>query len=155
MFIAVLAIGLVVGWIVDDESLPVAEVGQPAPDFTVDIIDGGSFTLSERQGQPVVINLWASWCPPCRTEIPDISAFAEANPNTIVIGVSVEDSEQGARDFAAEIGASYPLALGTPAVEDAYPNIGLPTTYVVDEDGVITQIINGMVDEEILTTAVG
>ena len=155
MFIAVLAIGLVVGWIVDDESLPVAEVGQPAPDFTVDIIDGGSFTLSERQGQPVVINLWASWCPPCRTEIPDISAFAEANPNTIVIGVSVEDSEQGARDFAAEIGASYPLALGTPAVEDAYPNIGLPTTYVVDEDGVVTQIINGMVDEEILTTAVG
>jgi len=155
VFIVVLTIGLVVGWIVGGDSVAVAAVGQPAPDFTVEIIDGDSFTLSEWQGQPVVINLWASWCAPCRTEIPDISAFADANPNAVVVGVAVEDSEQSARDFAAEIGASYPLALGTTAVEDAYPNFGLPVTYIVDEDGVVTQIINGIVDEETLTTAIG
>lgn len=155
VFVAVVAIGLLVGWIVTGDSAAVAEVGQTAPDFTVEIIDGGSFTLSEQEGQPVVVNLWASWCAPCRTEIPDISAFADANPDTVVIGVAIEDSEQGARDFAAEIGASYPLALGTSAVEDAYPNFGLPVTYILDEHGVVTRIINGIVDEEILTTAVG
>lgn len=155
MFIAVIAVGLLVGWIIDRDSVAVAEVGATAPDFTVEVIDGGTFTLSEHRGQPVVINLWASWCPPCRAEIPAISAYAEANPGTVVVGLAVEDSEEGARDFAAEIGASYPLALGTPAVEDAYPNLGLPATYIVDEDGVVTQIINGIVDEETLTTAIG
>lgn len=155
IFIAVVVLGLVVGWIVDRDTLAVAEVGAMAPDFTVDVIDGGSFTLSDHRGRPVVVNLWASWCPPCRAEIPDISAYAKANPETVVVGLAVEDSEQAARDFAAEIGASYPLALGTPAVEDAYPNLGLPATYVVDETGVVSQIINGIVDEDILTTAVG
>lgn len=155
MFIAVVVLGLAVGWIVDSDSVAVAEVGSTAPDFTVEVIEGGSFTLSEHRGQPVVINLWASWCPPCRAEIPDISAYAEANPGTAVVGLAVEDSEHGARDFAAEIGASYPLALGTPGVEDAYPNLGLPATYIIDENGVVKQIINGIVDEDTLTTAVG
>lgn len=155
VFLAVVAIGLVVGWMVSSDSAGVAEVGQPAPDFTVEVIDGGTFTLSEQQGQPVVINLWASWCAPCRTEIPDISAFADANPGTVVIGVAIEDAEESSREFAAEIGASYPLALGTSAVEDAYPNFGLPVTYLLDENGVVTRIINGIVDEETLTSAIG
>jgi thiol-disulfide isomerase/thioredoxin len=119
------------------------------------VIDGGTFTLSEAKGRPVIVNLWASWCPPCRAEIPDISAFAEANPDVTIIGVAVEDAEQTAREFAAEIDASYPLALGTTAVEDAYPNLGLPATYVIDENGVVTDIINGIVDEEILSSAIG
>ncbi len=155
VFIAVILLGLLVGWIVDRDSVAVAEVGGTAPDFTVEVIEGGNFTLSDHRGKPVVINLWASWCPPCRAEIPDISAYATANPGTVVVGLAVEDSEQRAREFAAEIGASYPLAFGTPAVEDAYPNLGLPATYILDENGIVTQIINGIVDEEILTTAIG
>ncbi len=155
MFIAVITLGLLVGWIFDRDSATVAELGAEAPDFTVEVIEGGQFTLSEHRGRPVVINLWASWCPPCRAEIPDISAYAVANPGTVVVGLAVEDSEQSARDFAAEIGASYPLALGTPAFEDAYPNLGLPATYIIDENWVVEQIINGIVDEDILATAVG
>ena len=143
-----MVVGLVVGWIVDGNSVAVAEIGEPAPDFTVEVIDGGTFTLSESRGRPIVLNFWASWCAPCRAEIPDISAFALAHPDVQVIGVSVEDSEPAAREFAAEIEASYPLALGTQEVEDAYPRLGLPATYLIDPDGVVTDIINGIVNED-------
>lgn len=130
-------------------------MGGQAPDFTVDVMDGSSFTLSETRGRPVVVNFWASWCAPCRAEIPEISAFADANPNVQVIGVAVQDTEVESRAFAEEIGASYPLALGTPAVEDAYPVLGLPATYIIDENGNVAEIVNGIVDEELLTELVG
>ena len=155
MFVAVLAAGLTVGWVLGQSPTVVAEVGSLAPEFEVEVIGGGTFSLSERKGNPVVVNLWASWCPPCREEIPDISAFASANPDVTVVGVAVEDADQTAREFAGEIGASYPLALGTVDFEDAYPNLGLPVTYIIDENGVVTDIINGIVDEESLATAVG
>ncbi|HUG08306.1 MAG TPA: TlpA disulfide reductase family protein [Acidimicrobiia bacterium] len=150
MFVAVLVAGLIVGWIVRSGPTEIAQIGQPAPEFSVEVFDGATFTLSEARGTPVVVNLWASWCPPCREEIPDISAFAEAHPEVQVIGVAVEDAERSARDFAAEIGASYPLAMGTTGFEDAYPNLGLPATYIIDSNGTITDVFNGIVDEEIL-----
>lgn len=150
MFVLVVVAGLVVGWIVRSGPPEVAQIGEPAPDFSVELLEGGTFTLSETGRGPVVVNLWASWCPPCREEIPDISAFAEANPNVQVIGVAVEDREASAREFANEIGASYPLAMGTTGFEDAYPNLGLPATYIIDADGTVTDIFNGIVDDEIL-----
>lgn len=155
MFVVVLAVGLTIGWIVSGGSDNVAQPGEPAPDFTVEVIEGGDFTLSEQRGQPVVLNFWASWCEPCRVEIPDISTFAETHPDVVVIGVSVQDAEQTARSFAAEVDASYPLALGTEDVEDAYPTFGLPATYVLDENGVVTEVFNGIVDENILADVVG
>jgi len=148
-------VGLAIGWIVGSSSGETAEVGAPAPNFTVEVIDGGTFTLSETRGQPVVLNFWASWCAPCREEIPDISAYAESNPDVAVIGVAVRDIEENSRRFAGDIDAGYPLALGTSAVEDAYPAFGLPYTVIIDEDGVVTQIFNGIVDENVLTDLVG
>lgn len=155
MFVLVVAAGLAIGWIVGSSSGETVEVGSPAPDFTVEVIDGGTFTLAEARGQPVVLNFWASWCAPCREEIPDISAYADANPDVTVVGVAVRDIEQNARRFADEIGASYPLALGTSEVEDAYPAFGLPYTVIIDSGGVVTQIFNGIVDEDLLTDLVG
>ncbi|HEX6220337.1 MAG TPA: TlpA disulfide reductase family protein [Acidimicrobiia bacterium] len=155
MFVLVVAAGLAIGWIVGSSSGETVEVGSPAPDFTVEVIDGGTFTLAEARGQPVVLNFWASWCAPCREEIPDISAYADANPDVTVVGVAVRDIEQNARRFADEIRASYPLALGTSEVEDAYPAFGLPYTVIIDSGGVVTQIFNGIVDEDLLTDLVG
>jgi thiol-disulfide isomerase/thioredoxin len=155
VFLLVIAVGLLVSWIVRSGPPEVAEVGLRAPDFTVEVIDGGTFTLSDHQGGPVVVNLWASWCPPCREEIPDISAYASANPEVTVVGVAVEDAEQTAREFAAQIGASYPLALGTVEFEDAYPNLGLPATYVIDGSGTVTNIHTGIIDEPTLADLVG
>ncbi|HUF16272.1 MAG TPA: TlpA disulfide reductase family protein [Acidimicrobiia bacterium] len=146
-------IGLAIGWAFGGTTA-VAAIGEQAPDFTVEVFDGGSFTLSEA-GKPVVLNFWASWCVPCRTEIPDISAFAAANPEIQVVGVAVEDTERSARGFAAEVVASYPLALGTDEIEEAYPRIGLPATYIIDADGVVTDIYNGIVTEDLLSELLG
>lgn len=153
VFVLVVVAGLVIGWIVGRDSGVVAETGEPAPDFTVELIDGGTFTLSAARGQPVIVNLWASWCAPCREEIPDISAFATAHPEVTVVGVAVQDPEKSAREFAATIGATYPLALGTTEFEDAYPHLGLPATFVIDENGTVIEVINGIVNEEILADA--
>jgi thiol-disulfide isomerase/thioredoxin len=156
VFVQVLAVGLAIAWALGSgDSTQVAALGEPAPDFVAEVIDGGSFRLSEHTGKPVVINFWASWCAPCRTEIPDISEYAEANPEVSVVGIAVEDAEGPAREFAAEVGASYPLALGTDAIEDAYPRLGLPVTYVIDPDGTVAHVFNGIITPETLTEAVG
>lgn len=149
IFIAVIAVGLLVGWIFKPGSPEVAQVGKPAPDFTVELIDGGEVTLSELDG-PIVLNLWASWCSPCRVEIPDISTYAQAHPEVTVLGVAVQDVDSASREFAAKVGAQYPLALGTDQVEAAYPVLGLPATFVIDQNMVVVEFYNGIVTPEIL-----
>jgi cytochrome c biogenesis protein CcmG/thiol:disulfide interchange protein DsbE len=154
VFLGVVAIGLVLGWILKSPGdTEVARLGAPAPDFTVELIAGGTFNLAaqlKREDKPVLVNLWASWCIPCRTETPDISEFALAHPEIMVIGVAVEDTENGARAFAAEFDPAYDLAFGTPEFEESYPRFGLPTTYVIGENGELEQQFNGIVTIEVL-----
>ena len=149
VFVGVIVVGLLLGWLLRSGETEVAAVGSPAPDFTVPLISGGTFTLSEHDSV-VVVNQWASWCIPCRTEIPEISAFADANPDVTVVGVAVEDTPDAARDFAREVMASYDLGLGNVEFESAYPRLGLPVTYVIDERGRVSDIVNGIVTREAL-----
>lgn len=155
VFLAVVGVGLLIGWLFRTTPGDAAEIGARAPDFTVEVIDGGTFTLSAAQGRPVVLNFWASWCNPCREEIPAISAYADANPDVTVIGVAVKDVDEDSREFASQIGASYPLAYGTVEIEDTYPLLGLPGTYIIDPEGVVTDIHNGIIDAATLTDLVG
>lgn len=145
-------IGLIVAWAIDGSDRT-ATAGEPAPDFTVELLGGGNFSLDGHiadDGRPLLLNLWASWCAPCREEMPDLSAFAEANPDVAVIGVAVRDRPEDARAFAAEIGVGYPLALSNSSFEESYPNFGLPVTYFIREDGVIREVHNGIVTSETL-----
>ena len=155
---AVIVVGLAIGWALQDRTVDEARIGQPAPDFEVNVIDGGTFSLSEHlesDGRPLVLNLWASWCLPCRTEIPEISAFAENNPDHRVLGVAVDDTETAATDFARSIGASYDLAIGDSEFEAAYPRIGLPVTYFIDSSGTVTDVFNGILNEATLVDLTG
>jgi cytochrome c biogenesis protein CcmG/thiol:disulfide interchange protein DsbE len=148
--VAVLAAGLLVAWAIDDGA-EVAEVGSAAPDFTVDLIGGGTFSLSRHvaeDGRPLILNLWASWCVPCRDEMPALSEFASEHPEVALLGVAVEDAVADSEEFAAEIGVSYPLSLGDEEFRASYPSFGLPATYYVDGEGTIVEMINGIVDEE-------
>ncbi len=150
MFVGVVVIGLAVAWAIGDRGV-VAQAGEPAPDFTVDVLDGGTFSLSDHiadDGRPLIINLWASWCAPCRKEMPDLSAFAGEHPEIEVVGVAVEDSLEEARTFAAEIDPEYALAYGDEAFEEAYHNFGLPVTYFLDADGTVTEVFNGILTPE-------
>jgi thiol-disulfide isomerase/thioredoxin len=98
-------------------------VGEPAPLFVL---------------ETVVLNFWASWCVPCRTEMPEFDRFATAHPEVTVIGVAVEDTEEAARAFAAEVGVGYPLGLDD-SIGDLYPRLGLPTTYVIRQGVVVSK----------------
>jgi cytochrome c biogenesis protein CcmG/thiol:disulfide interchange protein DsbE len=156
VFLGVLAIGLTLAWAFGGG--PVATVGEPAPDFSVEMIDGGTFTLAGHiadDGRPLLINLWSSGCVPCRKEIPTLSAFAETHPGMAVIGVAVEDIPRESLALATELDPVYPIAYGTAEFEDSYRNFGLPVTYFLDEDGVVTEVYNGMLTEETLAERTG
>lgn len=126
----------------------------PAPDFAVTTLDGGSFVLSDHlatDGRPVILNLWASWCLPCRAEMPAIDAFASDHPDVLIIGIAVQDDPQSAADFADEIGVAYPLAVDErDEVNNSYQPLGLPATFLISTEGDIVQRVFGGVTEESL-----
>ncbi len=157
VFVGVVAIGLAVAWAFGGTPTT-AQTGETAPDFSVELIDGGEFSLArhiEEDGRPLVVNLWASWCAPCREEIPALSAFAESHPDVAVLGVAVEDRPEESRLLAGQLDPAYPLALGVPGFESAYPNFGLPITYFLDGNGAVTEVYNGILTEEKLAERFG
>jgi thiol-disulfide isomerase/thioredoxin len=128
------------------------EVGAIAPDFVVPTLDGGEFSLAghlEADGRPVFLNLWASWCFPCREEMPAIDAAAERHPEVHFIGVVVDDDEAPAREFVGERNIGYEIGVDDDrVVKDAYRVWAMPSTYLIAGDGTIVQQIFGPMDLE-------
>ena len=135
------------------EDLASADLGEsdPAPDFSVPTIDGSRFSLSEHlaeSGDPVILNLWASWCAPCRAEMPALDAAAARHPAVKFVGVAVQDDLQAAEEFATELGVSYTIGLDQrDEVNALYPTFGLPVTYIISGSGVILEPLYGELDE--------
>ena len=126
---------------------------EPAPTFALPTLDGSTFDLDEHiaaDGRPVVLNLWASWCPPCRAEMPDIDKVATEQSDVLFVGVAVNDETDKARDFAEEIGISYTIAFDDGTVDDAYQVIALPATFFITGDGTIAKSHFGIVTVESL-----
>ena len=125
--------------------------GDSAADFTVMTLDGGGFTLSEHledDGRPVFLNMWASWCPPCKAEMPDINAASQAHEDVKFIGVAVNDDPAASADFATSTGITYTIGFDTEGtVGDEYQVRGLPATYIISADGIILETIFGAVSE--------
>jgi thiol-disulfide isomerase/thioredoxin len=115
--------------------------GTLAADFDIELLSGGTFALSEHfanDGRPVVLNFWASWCPPCREEMPDFDLVATERTDVLVLGIAVEDDPAAARAFGNEIGVRYPLGIDeSGAIANRFPYLGLPTTWFIDSDGII------------------
>jgi len=165
-FIAVIATGVAAyswsqGQTADDppttvslDDLAAGNLGatDPAPDFTVPTLDGGRFTLSQHLAdtdQPLVLNLWASWCAPCRAEMPALDAAAARHEGVTFLGVAVQDDLQAAEEFATELGIQYPIGLDErDEVNALYPTLGLPVTYLISAEGSILQPIYGGLDAE-------
>lgn len=127
------------------------ETAEIAPIFSIPTASGEEFSLSEHlatDGRPVFLNLWASWCFPCREEMPAIDRSSQSHPDVAFIGVSVQDSTADATSFAEEIGVTYTIGFDeNDAVDDAYTPLGLPASYIISAKGVILERIFGRVTE--------
>ena len=106
-----------------------------APEFALLDLDNQVVRLSDYRGKTVVLNFWATWCGPCRFEIPAFSRFAKSNPDIVVIGVAADGSAEELRDAARELGLSYKVLMGTRKTLKEYGVETFPTTVVVGPDG--------------------
>lgn len=118
-----------------------------APAFTLADLDGATVSLADYRGKTVVLNFWATWCAPCRAEIPELTAYAQENPEVPVLGVVVPSNE-GARlkEIVQRFGPGYPVLVADDAVERAYRLSVFPTTVVVRPDGSVAVRHEGAVD---------
>ncbi len=131
-----------------DAQIPSPREGFPAPDFTLTDFDGAPVTLHSLRGQVVILNVWASWCGPCRAEMPALQRVYDANRarGLVTLGVNstVQDTANAARDFARAMNVTFPLALDYDgAVTTRYRVQALPTTFILDRRGVIRSVIVG------------
>ncbi len=128
-----------------------------APDFELTDLEGDAFSLSQFKGKPVLLNFWATWCPPCRKEMPDLQAFDEKYGEQVqVLGVNWDyqsDVSEEVREFLDEYDITYPNVLDKSGeVFVKYQLTGLPVTYWIDEEGVIRGIWFGAMKEEDIVT---
>ena len=115
-----------------------AAVGGPAPNFAFFLADGRGADLASLQGKPVVLNFWATWCGPCRAEMPDLVALHEGNPDVVVLEVNVREKLAAVEEFAAEFGMTMPIVLDREGeIQRAYGVRNMPTTVFVKADGAI------------------
>ena len=146
-------IGPVALGLVDDREV---KIGQPVPDFVLEDLDGQPVRLSDFRGKTVVLNFWASWCPPCRAEMPDLLEVYEdrlAQGDLVVIAVDklAEDSRGAVVDFAEEFGLTFPVLFdASDEVSQRYGVRGLPSTFFIDRDGVLRSRTLGPVFGDLL-----
>lgn len=155
IFIGALLLGLL--WIgisrVDNPSAgssapPNPQTGFTAPDFTLPALDDQPVTLTDLRGKVVVLNLWASWCPPCRAEMPALNAVYEKyrDQGLVVLGLNTtyQDDEAGARTAIRDWGLTFPIVFDRAgATSRQYRVQAMPTTFFIGRDGVIRDMVFG------------
>ena len=141
-------------------AIPAPQAGFAAPDFTLKTPDGTSYTLSELHGQAVLVNLWATWCPPCRAEMPAIERMYQEykDQGFIVLGVNMtyQDAPLEVVPFTQEYGLTFPILLEeTGDVAGVYQLRSLPTSLFIGRDGIIQEVvIGGPMSEALLRTRI-
>jgi peroxiredoxin len=130
--------------------------GDLAPDFELLTMDNQSIRLSDLRGQKVIVNIWATWCPPCRAEMPDMQAFYEQEKENgvTILAVNLIETEQSVESvdaFLKEFGITFPVVLDKGnQVSDQYQAISIPTSYVLDTQGVIQHKMIGPMTKEMM-----
>ncbi|NMP30585.1 TlpA family protein disulfide reductase [Thalassotalea sp. M1531] len=124
-------------------------VGQAAPDFTLKNMQGVNLNLTEQRGNIILINFWASWCGPCRKEMPVLQALQDKYQDlgVKVWGINVEQENQAGRDFLKDLDLSFSIFFDeTNALSKTYQVEAMPTTVIVDRDGVVRYVYQGYRD---------
>lgn len=136
---------------------PAGFAGEPAPVFPLHDDAGAPVSLASYRGRIVVMNLWGTWCPPCRAEMPELQRLADAygSRGVFVVGVNQGESADRARAFAQALRIRYPIWLDDrQQYGRAFTALGLPTTVVVGRDGVVIRGYDGALTYEQLRGAV-
>jgi thiol-disulfide isomerase/thioredoxin len=110
---------------------------KPVPSFTVQTLDGQTISSSTWRGKVTLLNFWATWCPPCKAEIPDLIALQNKYRDQLqIIGISEDETPDVVRRFIAEHRINYPVVMATPDIQRALPGVsGLPTSFMLDREG--------------------
>ena len=119
------------------------------PAFTVTALDGRSMSSADWRGKVVLVNFWATWCPPCRAEIPDLIALQEKyREHLVIVGIAEDEgSVDVVKRFVAEHKINYPIIMSTPELRKIFPEVmALPTTFVLDREGNLAQKNVGMLN---------
>ena len=117
-----------------------------APDFTLRTVNGPNLRLKEQRGQVVMVNFWATWCGPCRQEMPHLNRLYDKYRKSgfVLLGVNVDDDPQSAIDLANKLGIKFPVLLDTDkAVSRQYDLSTMPSTVLIDRDGKVRQVHQG------------
>jgi len=128
------------------------EIGKLAPDFELSSLDGQVVSLSDFRGKPVFLNFWATWCGPCKFEMPFIQEMYEglSSEGLVVLAVNIREDPARVREFVATFGFTFPVLLAAePAVPLAYNIRGIPATFFIDENGIIQDIKIGAFSSEV------
>ena len=114
-------------------------IGKTAPDFELESLDGKKVKLSDYRGKRVILNFWASWCPPCREEMPEFQRiYTENSEKLVIIGVNLQESRENAESFVKKLGITFPILLDPNAqIKDMYNVFTQPVTYFIDSNGKI------------------
>lgn len=117
-------------------------LGQLAPDFTLEGAGGGPVRLAGLRGTPVLLNFWATWCVPCRKEMPDFQQVHDSRAGRLaVVAVDLGESAQQVSDFTTELGITYPTVIDREKkVAETYRVVGLPATFLIDREGVVRAV---------------
>lgn len=127
-----------------------------APDFTLPTLDGGTVTLSELRGKTVIIDFWATWCPPCEYQVPELNAFYEAHQGepVEVLGISVDtEGPEAVSTWTTKHGVQYPILLGDEELARQFGALGFPTLVIVMPDGTIHSRHVGLIERADLEEA--
>ncbi|MFD1448798.1 peroxiredoxin family protein [Oceanobacillus profundus] len=131
------------------------EVGQKAPDFKLITSDGETVQLSDFKGKRVLLNFWASWCPPCREEMPDLERFYQ-DKDAVVLAVNLTNMEMNKKtvnEFIKTYGLTFPVLMDEEGqVSRLYRISPIPTTYMIDTKGIIGQRVYGPLNYEQMIT---
>lgn len=117
--------------------------GNNAPDFTLNGLTGAALSLSDYRGQVVLVNFWATWCPPCRAEMPDMQQvyMERKDRGFTIVAVNIQEAREPISNFVGKYSLAFPIALDTAGtVSQLYGIYGLPTSYFVDRSGRIAEV---------------
>jgi peroxiredoxin len=125
--------------------LPPGVATGSAPGFSLETIDGTMSSLEQHKGKVIILDFWATWCPPCKREIPDFIALQSlyGGRGLQILGVALDEPDN-VREFSQRQGINYPVLLGTDRVANLYGGVtGIPTTFIIDQQGMIVRRYEG------------